>query len=353
MSSAQNRFKSLKELDASSVKAPLAKQVKIGVLCCAPSRAAEAQAWTETLDHAGLKATLLDSLLDTSAVDVLLVFGSLLDTAAMDSAVAAKTVLVWAPEEESRLEGSKEALVVVQLKEVWVYPQNVTTAQLISVLTRGTKVRVLPQLYSPRSMLESLGAKDVLYDAPTRTSDTGMDVVILSDLVSPSASVLYALAACEITESHSPKTIRSIILALHPKNCNEDVTAAYTKMLVGPKVVSVACESCEIVPYFLARNQLSVFLYHQAEKTEAPQLLWDLAYAGFPVLHNLKTSMAAGVHFEGNDIIATSKLLEVDKVSFGVDYVARTRAALSAVSPTSNAAIDTIRRIVDEWSQVV
>ena len=322
---------------------------RVGVVCSAPSREAEALAWIETLQGTGSPCTRLKAEeLASADADVFLVFEAFETLGTLDPAALKKVAYVWAPEEDTRIMAQGSAIKPVSVKEVWVYPQSVRSAQIISVLTLGTKVRVVPQLYSPAPVLASMTLGG-MYTASERDSKDGMDVVILSDLVSPTSSVLLPLLACEIVESHDAKKIRNIILAYTPDSPHQLPPHLFSNYRIAPKIVSVECSAAEIAPYFMERQQYSMFVYHQADKTECPQLLWDLAYIGFPVAHNLKTTMAAGITFEGDEVIALTKLLEVDKVSFGADYVERTRAALAAVAPLGEAAQDTMKRILAEW----
>ena len=345
--------RNLKDLDPRPAPLPpvaiLSVPKRVAVICTLPSRETEALAWIETLQAADATCTR-PSLQDlpSADVDIVLLFEAYESLGALDSETLKKVAYVWAPEEDTRIMAQASAITPVSVKEVWVYPQSVRSAQVISVLTKGTNVRVVPQLYSPAPLLssEALGG---MYTSAERDSAEGMDVVILSDLVSPTSSVLLPLLACEIVESQNAEKIRNIILACAPDCPHPLPPHLFANYRIAPKIVSVECTAAEIVPYFMERKQYSMFVYHQADKTECPQLLWDLAYKGFPVAHNLKTSMAAGITFEGDDVIALTKLLEVDKISFGADYVERTHRALAAVAPTGEAALDTMKRILIEW----
>jgi hypothetical protein len=224
---------------------------------------------------------------------------------------------------------------------------------MIDVLTMSSKIRIVPQIWSAKYLRHALNLKEedlFSYDAPSRESEGGQDVVIVSDLVSSSSSILYPVLACELAEVADSKAIRNIII-LVSSNSALPSASLFNNFIVGPKIKYVQCKNSDVVPYFMARKQYTVFLYHQMDRTETPDLLWSLGYAGFPLLHNLKTGMNVGVRFVDNEIHKVAKFLTVAKESYNEDYVKKNKDALSIVSPDHVNVYGTLGKIAEEWSQ--
>lgn len=271
---------------------------------------------------------------DLDSCSYIVVFSTYKQLAALP-VTKANLVFVWNPNEENDLS-------TVQHKKVfenWVYPQSNQFAPIINILTEGAPIRVMPQIWGPESMPE------VDYNCQDKVNADGTDIVIVSDHVS-STSLVFPLLACELVEAHNPKYIKNVIVI----SSSQFESKEYDSLLIQPKIKYVVCKSDDIVPYFSKRKQYSVFLYHQMNTTANPALLWKLLYVGFPLVHNLKTSLQVGIKYVDNEVHKAAKFVTVAKESFVQAYVDRNRISLQTLHPLSDTTKDIVKKMLDEWT---
>lgn len=346
---------SLQDLDDKivlDVPVKLKPMFNFSVLCTDNARLSEAKAWEEALRGGGhtIADTPESGKVQDCETELVLYVGSY-TSVANEITENKKVIFIWPAEEELRLMRQAE-IKHKSLYEVWIYPQALTSASMIDVLTMNTRIRIVPQLWSATHILTTVKKteEEFMYDATNRDSENGVDVVILSDLISSSSSILYPVLACELAEVADSKTIRNVIVTVSSASSLPSSTL-FKNLVIGPKLKFVQCKVEDVVPYFMARKQYSVFLYHQMDRTESPELLWSLAYGGFPLIHNLKTSMQIGLRFVDNEVHKVAKFLSVKKESYTVDYANRNREALKSVNPEQQNVQLALQKIADEWSK--
>jgi len=291
----------------------------------------------EEMNSWKLAMNLLDTSVDTvDTCSYVLVFSSYKQLLQLQT--KAKIVYVWNPNEENNLSTVHHKKVF----ENWIYPQSNHFAPIINILTEGSPVRVMPQIWGPESMPE------IVYNCQEKDNSEGTDIVIVSDHVS-STSLVFPLLACELVEAHNPKYIKNVIVISSTPFESKD----YESLLIQPKIKYVVCKADDIVPYFSKRKQYSVFLYHQMNTTANPALLWKLVYTGFPLVHNLKTSLQVGIKYVDNEVHKAAKFVTVAKESFVQAYVDRNRQSLLSLHPLNDTTKDIVKKTLDEWTKPV
>jgi hypothetical protein len=229
--------------------------------------------------------------------------------------------------------------------ELWIPPQISTFAPVIAKCYGKVLCRIMPQIWSPSAIPMD---QTLTYNAVTKSSEGGVDIVIVGGShFSQTWNPLTSLVICDCAEELKAGTIRNIFI-INPKcddiKINNWKANAEKFPNLESKIFWITAEEDEIVPFFHSRDQVTYFLHHQVDRTEFPDLLWHLGYCGFPVFHNLKTTMQFGVRYIESDIVQASKLLTVDKSSFSEAYTERNRSALKIMMPQS--AIDKIKDVM-------
>lgn len=252
-------------------------------------------------------------------------------------------VYVWpVSKEDSIVDAMAEgtlALCKQRVFEGWLYPQSLASAHVVRHALDGSTLRVVPQVWTPSPLSRALGiaaAADAKYNAPARDLAGGIDVVIVSDLAGSTADVLTPLLICAGIHN-AASVLRNIIVMRERPLPDATLTYIMSECPLADKVKYVAASRDEVVPFFMQRSHYSVFLYHQRDKTEFPSLLWDLCYVGVPVVHNLQTSMAAGLRYQDTDLASAGKLISAASSSLGQPYLERNRKHLQQLMPSAAA----------------
>jgi len=229
--------------------------------------------------------------------------------------------------------------------ELWIPPQISTFAPVIGRCYGNALCRIMPQIWTPSAIPSD---QCLRYDTAAKSAEGGIDVVIVGGShFSQTWNPLTSLVICDFAEESKPGTIRNVFIINPPiddKRVSKWKSNSAQFRNLDSKIFWIEAEEHEIVPFFNAREHATYFLHHQVDRTEFPDLLWHLGYCGFPIFHNLKTTMQFGVRYIESDVVQASKLLAVDKSSFGEAYTERNRTALRIMMPPS--AVDKIRDVV-------
>lgn len=239
-----------------------------------------------------------------------------------------KCVLVWphgllqdAEESIRKGESGSRAEGLADLREIWVYPQEKLHSQTIFRLSGCPRLRMVPHIWQPSYTHD--------YFAPSRDDSEGPHLVLLTDTVSATASVLSSLIICGMARSFAKKGIRAVtIIAENPLLASGAVATAKCMPTLSGKV---QIANMLDIGHFQQLPHYTVFLYWQTHATEFPETLWDLAYIGFPLIHNLKTELQFGVRVADGDVMNAAQCLMASKSSFNEAYIARNRTALDSL----------------------
>lgn len=244
----------------------------------------------------------------------------------LSAAHQSKCVLVWPQslltKAEDLISKGDSGLVaggLSKLREIWVYPQIKLANQAIFRLSGCPKLRMVPHIWQP--------SFDSLYDAPARDDSQGIQVVILTDSVSDTASILQALLICDIANEQSPGKLKGITVVA------ESALKRAGALATAQALPRLSVQSCEVLDvwHYQQDAQYTVFLYWQTHSTENPEPLWDVAFGGFPLIHNLKTGLQAGVRVQEGDLMKAARFLVSPKSCFGYSYVESNRQALETL----------------------
>lgn len=249
-----------------------------------------------------------------------------------------KLVWVMGAEDDAVLEAAFSAMPMNALfsqpspKEIWLTPQSVPRAAALARMHSASTFRVMPQLWSKLPLHPD---HQIFANIPGRDASVGYDIVIPTYFTSSEKSMLFPLLIAEAANRSKPDSIASVIVVL-PEAVDSAALEANARQLdIGAKLSVVNAKEEEVVPFFLQRKKATVFLHHQHDRTEHPEILWHAAYCGFPVVHNLKTTMKVGMRYTDNDIATAARLMLVSKDSFNEAYMQRNREGLEAVFPKS------------------
>jgi len=227
---------------------------------------------------------------------------------------------------------------VGRAKEVWVSGGGLETARSLLALP----TREAPHLWSPLPLLWRLGKArcDVSYPAArmklsrSKLHPATLDVVVLVDAGGAIESALVPLLACKaLTHVRAVVMLSETVLS---SSCQELLKAAAGDD-VAAKLKFINSMPVDVVPYFMRRAQLTAFISHHTNTALPPWLLCDLAWCGFPVVHNVR-DFRAGMQYEGSIGDAAAQLSQVTATEAVLEA---NREALARFLPPSAAAFIT------------